>query len=360
MGIKDLTKLIKDIKKSGVLGKKVDLGSYRGNALAVDVSLYLYKYHYMPGSNTRYVTSILAQITNLIKHGIIPIYVFDGAPPDNKEETIKDRKERTEGLKEKVREEEEKEDWKRALELQKQIVCVGPEVFNETKALLEFLKVPWILVPDKEADLICAILQRKGHVSGVLTEDSDTPVHGTEIWLKDYKNGQSGVTEITLAEILETLEISYGAFVDMCILMGTDYNKTRTMGPKTALKAIRKYGSIEKMIDAGLIAEGEEDEMFRVREIFIPTGVSTMKIHVEDRSETVEKMKGVGREEIVQYLMNILMPGEGGGDGKEGEEGGEGGEGGEGSSLMLEEGIIEKGRITRYVNKYMEALDSLA
>jgi flap endonuclease-1 len=51
-----------------------------------------------------------------------------------------------------------------------------------------------------------------------------------------------------LNEILNTLDIQREQLIDLSILVGTDYNEgIKGIGPKTALKLIKKYEKIEKL-----------------------------------------------------------------------------------------------------------------
>ncbi|KAJ2685265.1 hypothetical protein H4R19_006815 [Coemansia spiralis] len=48
----------------------------------------------------------------------------------------------------------------------------------------------------------------------------------------------------------EELGLSRAAFVDMCILCGTDFSSTlKKVGPITALRLIREHGSIERVLE---------------------------------------------------------------------------------------------------------------
>jgi flap endonuclease-1 len=52
------------------------------------------------------------------------------------------------------------------------------------------------------------------------------------------------------SKAIEGLGLTHDQFVDLCILLGCDYCDTiRGIGPKTALKLVREYGCIEKILD---------------------------------------------------------------------------------------------------------------
>jgi len=74
------------------------LKSYDGKIIVIDISIYLYKYLY---NNQNYIISFIKQILRLLANGIKPIYIFDGAPPIEKQNILKDRYMRKKNLEEK-------------------------------------------------------------------------------------------------------------------------------------------------------------------------------------------------------------------------------------------------------------------
>ena len=77
---------------------------------------------------------------------------------------------------------------------------------------------------------------------------------------------------IELEETLKALEITREQLIDIAICVGTDYNKgLEKVGPKTALKLIKKHGDIY----AVLREKGAEIEAVdRIREIFLHPDVT--------------------------------------------------------------------------------------
>lgn len=57
------------------------------------------------------------------------------------------------------------------------------------------------------------------------------------------------ISEINLEKALEGLEMDMSQFIDLCILLGCDYlEPIKGVGPKSALKLIREYGSLGKVV----------------------------------------------------------------------------------------------------------------
>ena len=87
--------------------------------------------------------------------------------------------------------------------------------------------------------------------------------HGTK------KFGRTITAEkIVLEELLDEHEISYEQLVDLGIMVGTDFHPgIRGVGPKTGLKLIKQFGSIESICEE----KGKEipENLEEIRELFL-------------------------------------------------------------------------------------------
>jgi flap endonuclease-1 len=90
---------------------------------------------------------------------------------------------------------------------------------------------------------------------------------------------------------LEGLGITREQLVDMCILMGTDFNPgIKGIGPKKALKYIRENGSIEHVLPK---IHEEIEEVDEIRSIFLdPSGADdySVKYKPADRQHVVDML----------------------------------------------------------------------
>jgi 5'-3' exonuclease len=89
MGITNLKKLINQT------GVRRNLSSYRGRRLAVDASIYLYKFIYRD-DNDAVLKGILKQLITFHRFGITPVYVFDGKASSDIKIEVERRQERRE------------------------------------------------------------------------------------------------------------------------------------------------------------------------------------------------------------------------------------------------------------------------
>lgn len=188
----------------------------------------------------------------LIHFGVIPYLVFDGDYLPSKSATEAGRAAKRE------------ESKRLGLELHRlgkisqsqneflKAVDVTPEMARQ---LIEELKkhgVQYVVAP-YEADAQLAYLERKGIITGILSEDSDLLVFGAKRLLT--KLDQYGdCVEINRDDFTACREISLVGWSDsefrlMAILSGCDYlTNIDKMGLKTAYRHVRKYKNIEKIL----------------------------------------------------------------------------------------------------------------
>ena len=202
----------------------------------------------------------------LIHFGVIPYIVFDGDYLPSKAATEVERAKRREESKRKGLELYRLNKLSQAhLELQK-AVDVTPEMARQLIDELKKIGVQYVVAP-YEADAQLVYLERQGITQGMLSEDSDLLVFGAKRLLT--KLDQYGdCVEINRADFTACREISLVGWSDaefrrMAILSGCDYLASITrMGLKSAYRFVRKYKTIEKIIQM-LQFDGQ---------YFVPTG----------------------------------------------------------------------------------------
>ena len=101
-------------------------------------------------------------------------------------------------------------------------------------------------VGEYEAEVTCAHMCQSGEVDVVLSGDYDSLAFGCPYLIKDIDLLEGYADVITLQNIYSHFNINRSQVIDICILMGTDYNKKISgVGPKTALTEIRSHGKLE-------------------------------------------------------------------------------------------------------------------
>ncbi len=231
MGIQGLKRFLKT--HFNITEKPLHLSNLKNQIVAVDVSIFMYKFMYIENKNMTYIHLFLYQIYSFVKNGIRPIYIFDGKPPSEKSETIEKRKERTQQLK----------------ESNKFYVQPTKQNFRQLQKLLGTLGIPYVLC-NTESDIVCSKMDKDGMIDGVFTEDMDYLTHGIRNVYFDLKPFQEDLSNLSLPEILSISQLSYKDFVDLCILLGCDYcKKIPTVGPIRALGLLKKFLTIEGILD---------------------------------------------------------------------------------------------------------------
>ena len=265
MGIKSLSKILQ-VKCAPAMSER-PLSAFMGYRVAIDVSIFMYKFMYVYGD----VIDGLTRLTvTLLKNGILPVYVFDGKPPKEKDELLRERKEKRDELilmnkvLKKVIEVRSSEkakgvaiaemkavvkdyvengikkpykdgilsgdEWEMAVKagvdevkgfqekVERKIIHIRLEHINAAKELLGYFGVPCI-VAQSEAESLCAVLCKKGIVDATISEDMDVLATGGCILLKNFSMEKGGrVTEVCLKGVLDGLEMTFDEFLDMCIL----------------------------------------------------------------------------------------------------------------------------------------------
>mgnify|MGYP001157374964 CR=1 FL=1 len=253
MGIRGLNALIKKYSPDCITYN--DIKKYYGKIVAIDCSILLYKFKYASKVENSHLIGIANRVKFYVMNGILPVFIFDGVPPDAKSVTLEKRhaaKEkiylRLEELREKVPENfQEKKDISDEIEkLQSQIIVVKKYHVEQCKEFLEKSGIPYCTAPS-DAEKYCAFLQRNNLVDYTITDDSDALTFGCSTVLKTSISKQ--ITEINLEKLLSDIDMNMDNFVDYCILSGCDYTESIPLiGPVTAYNLIKKHKCIENII----------------------------------------------------------------------------------------------------------------
>jgi flap endonuclease-1 len=361
MGIKNLKVILNQRCKNAINLCKLE--KYRGYTLGIDLSIFLYKYIYNNGDHIEGLTRL---IIRLLKNQITPLFVLDGKPPEEKKNTLQERKDRKDYLHLKknilekcidaeknnyddfknnieelmknnkkilVDEEEIKElfiksndEIKTELEkVTRKIIHVTPMHTETSKKLFDLFGIKYIYVQEGgEAEGILSMLCKNNVVQGVITEDSDILANGGKLLLKNFSPDKNIIEENCLEGILNCLEMTQDEFIDFCILCGCDYTqKIPNLGPINALKIIQKFNNIEKFIDNNtkyVIPDNFLENYQRARYLFnypIPEDVyeridKNTKMNVPKIIELKEflknsKLKDKYFKEIDDNLMNYYL-----------------------------------------------------
>jgi len=282
MGINNLNKILKRYSPESF--ETIQLSSLSGKKIAIDTSLYMYKYKVIFGEII-WLRAFCNLICCMRKHNIHPIFIFDSQAPPEKLEEQMERKAQRQKLVDKLTQlEQDYRDFKekgsitknmldlcegkakqhrllttddsifrediiidKIETLKKQTISIKKEDFDLVKELFKVMKIPYYDAVS-EAEALGAYLSREGRVEGVMTSDTDVLAYGTTNFFKDIDTSKDTIIRVNMEKLLDTLEMTQYQFRDMCIMCGTDYNKNiPKIGPMKAYSLMKEYKNIDEM-----------------------------------------------------------------------------------------------------------------
>lgn len=248
MGIHDYYKIVVEKNKEkgntliNDLGVKVSLSSLKGKTIIVDTGYFIHnsvQAYSNPtkddkGNITAHINTIFYKITNLEKHGIKQIWVFD-PPPEKinplKYDTIKERNKKA----------------KKATD-EKEAFRIKNRHIQDIKNLLDFMGITYIQSPnyveaEQFGSFLCNQIDEETgtyFADYVLTTDSDVLAFGGNL-LKITKQASTYFyTIFNYRDILRKAELTKEEHTRMCVVMGSDFApKTPKIGAATVKNKVK-------------------------------------------------------------------------------------------------------------------------
>lgn len=214
------------------------------------------------GRITSHLSGIFYRTTNLMEAGIKPVFVFDGKPSELKNRTIEARILMKEKAKVELEEARAAGDEERVRSLSARTSHLTRDMVREAQTLLDYMGIPNMTAPS-EGEAQASMMSRQGMVDGVVSQDYDCLLFGAKRVFRNFtffgrrkvpgRNMYINVSPeyLDLSENLEYLKLTREELIQIGIMVGTDFNKgLPRVGAKTALKLIRKYGSLNEVLKA--------------------------------------------------------------------------------------------------------------
>lgn len=260
------------------------------------------------GRITGHLSGLFYRTAKLSSAGLKPIYVFDGKPPKFKEKTIKERMEAKKDAQmkwEKALEEEKIEEAKMYAQATSRLT---PEMVEESKRLLSGMGIPWVQAPS-EGEAEAAFLVREGACYASASQDYDSLLFGSPVLIRNLSmSGRRKVPRqnryvnveperIELKETLDSLGVSREQLIIVGMLCGTDFNDgVRGVGPKTGLKIVKEYGTMEKVSEYVLGKYAQE---------FPPNANEIFEFFLNPPAEKAGKFQwgGMRKENVLKLLV---------------------------------------------------------
>ncbi|MCK4650299.1 flap endonuclease-1 [Candidatus Pacearchaeota archaeon] len=245
--------------------KEIEISDLKGKTIAIDAYVTLYQFlttirqpdgtplQDKSGRITSHLSGLFYRNLNLLQEGIKPVYIFDGIPPELKQQEIEKRKEAKKIAEQKYAEAKLKEDIEAMRKYSGRTVKITDTIIQESKELLTALGIPYIQAPS-EGEAEAATLARIGKVYAAASQDYDALLYATPYLIRNLTSARrkklpSGLyidikpELIEFQKVLNKLNIDRDQLICLAILVGTDYNPggIKGIGQKRALEIIQKY-----------------------------------------------------------------------------------------------------------------------
>ncbi|HDL02259.1 MAG TPA: flap endonuclease-1 [Candidatus Pacearchaeota archaeon] len=245
--------------------KEINISDLKGKTIAIDAYVTLYQFlttirqpdgtplQDKEGNITSHLSGLFYRNINLLQEGIKPVYVFDGKPPELKQQEIEKRKKAKEIAEEKYQEAKAKDDIKEMKKYSSRTVKITSKIIEESKEILEALGIPVIQAPS-EGESEAATLAKTGKVWAAASQDYDAILYGAPYLIRNLTSARrrklpSGLyidikpELIEFQQVLNELGIDKDQLICLAILIGTDYNPggIKGLGQKRALEIVQKY-----------------------------------------------------------------------------------------------------------------------
>jgi len=280
--------------------RRITLQELSGRVIAIDAFNALYQFlstirgptgdllRDTKGRVTSHLSGLFYRNINLMETGIKLIYVFDGKPPALKSAEIQRRREVKALAAAKYNEALERKDYVNAKKFASATSYLEDEMIQDSKKLLDLMGIQWIQAPS-EGEATAAHLTTTGSVDYAASQDYDSLLFGATKLVRNVtisgkrklpnRNVRVDVIPetVNLNDVLTTNGITRDQLIDIAILLGTDFNPDgfEGIGPATALKLVKKYGTIESIpqLKGKLGFDPQE-----IRRIFLFPEVSTKEV----------------------------------------------------------------------------------
>ena len=253
--------------------RKINLDELKGRSVAFDGHNVIYQFLAIirgqggeqlkdaQGNVTSHLSGILCRNSNLMEAGVHVVYCFDGRPHEFKRQTLEARHEIRVQARQKYEKAVETGDHIAARRWGQQSVVASSDTINEAKRLLTLMGIPWIQAPS-EGEAQAAHMAIKGSVWAASSQDFDALLLGAPRLVRNLSiSGRRKLPRKNVYIKVEPEMYEYQKFlaeigltreqlIDVGILIGTDYNPdgVKGIGPKTAIKLIKKHGSLEAVL----------------------------------------------------------------------------------------------------------------
>jgi 5'-3' exonuclease len=276
MGIHNLNKFLTN-KCSDEAIYKVHLSSLKNKIIVIDTSIYMYKFL---GQN-KLIENFYLLVSILLHYKITPVFVFDGKPPPEKMNILKQRKQMKKEAKHEyyvlqesidaaTTEEDRKKIMNKMENLKKEFIRISDSDIQNVKTLFEFYGIGYIEA-EGEADVVCSSMVINGEAWACLSDDMDMFLYGCNRVLRFISLLNHCVVMYDTAKILRELNMDLPTFQYFTVPCGTDYNSDSKISLPQMMKHLNMYKNEDSSFgfDKYLVQKGVINEsIYEVCDMF--------------------------------------------------------------------------------------------
>jgi flap endonuclease-1 len=245
--------------------------------------------------NNLHVISAFNFVIQMLKYGILPVFVFDGKCPKEKKQIVERRKNYKKAFREKCDEIKDKtsdeyyKNYKKCFSLPRASL-------NECKKVLDLMGIKYVEALG-EADEQCAALSKyyKKDSIGVVTEDWDVLMYGSPVILKDFTFKNSNNI---------TNKISIEALKNICL------EKANKIRIENDLSVMNKFTD-DDFLNFSILSGSDytiDDKLFVLDgitydELFILFSLCDFDIH--KMAERIEEKNIMNKNEFIKFMKNL-------------------------------------------------------
>jgi flap endonuclease-1 len=251
------------------------------------------------GEVTSHLSGLFYRNLNLIADGLKLVYVFDGKSSELKIAEIERRRKIKQEAVQSYNQALDEGRMEDARKFSQATSVLTSDMVQESKQLLSLLGIPFIQAKS-EGEAAAAHLTRIDFAFASASQDYDSVLFGAKRLIRNLTvSGKRKVPNrniyldvepemIEFEKILQKTNLTHEQLVDVGILIGTDFNPGGLIGvgPKTALKLIREFGSLENVEKARpLVSEipyREIRNIFLGQENPLSQGIDTIEFRQPD------------------------------------------------------------------------------
>jgi flap endonuclease-1 len=296
--------------------EKIQLEQLSGKTVAIDAYNAIYQFLSVirqpdgkplmdqRGRVTSHLAGLLYRNANLLEMGIRPVYVFDGVPHKMKMRTIAERSERRAKARREWEDAVQKGDYEKAFSKATQSSKITNEIVESSRILLTYLGIPVVQAPE-EGEAQAAYMAMRGDVWAASSQDFDSLLFGAPRLVRNLTMsgrrkmpGKDDTKEVSpevihLDNVLAETRLTRDQLIDLCILMGTDFNEgVMGIGPKKGLKLIQEHGDLEGAMKVLQVEIEGHEEIRHIFKQYETNPEYRLDWLVPDRDKVLSLLKG--------------------------------------------------------------------